>query len=85
MSNYKASNQIELEWFMNKFDDLIKEYNGKWLAIDGEKVVGVGNSMIEASKDAEKNNCLSPFLVPAKREGWGRYYGGINEDFYNRA
>jgi hypothetical protein len=73
MSDYKASNQIELEWFMNKLDDLIKKYNGKWLAIDGEKVVGVGNSMIEASKDAEKNGYLFPFLVPARREGWGRY------------
>ena len=47
-----------------KLGKQFEKYEGKWIAIDGseEKIVGVGDSALEATEDAERNGYQETIL-----------------------
>lgn len=53
----------ELQFFKKNQTDLLKEYEGKFLVIKDEKVVGVHDTEIEAYTEAQKKFELGTFLI----------------------
>jgi hypothetical protein len=57
----------ELAWVNRERKRLQAEFPGKWLAIDGERVVGVGDEVTDAGLAAAANGVKDPLFV-AMRE-----------------
>ena len=53
----------EFRYYKDQQDELVKRYNGKFLAIVGEDVVGVYDSEIEAYTATKKQHPLGTFLI----------------------
>ena len=53
----------EFKYFVNRHDDLVSLYNGKYLVIKGEAVVGAFDSEIDAYCDAVDKFTLGTFLI----------------------
>lgn len=53
----------EFHYYLEHKDDLVKQYEGKYLVIKDEKVVGAYNSEIEAYTEAQKQFALGMFLI----------------------
>ena len=53
----------EFNYFIDNQDKLVNLYNGKYLVIKGETVVGVFNTEIEAYLDAVNKFGLGNFLI----------------------
>ena len=63
----------EFEYYLDHQDELVKEYNGKYIVIKNNKVIGAFNTEIEAiEKTAEKHE-LGTFLVQKCEPGVEAY------------
>lgn len=62
----------ELNWASNHQDEL-EPYAGKWVAILGEVIVGVGNTAQEALEIARQKSAKTPFLIKVPRKDEGLY------------
>jgi len=59
----------ELEYFSNNFNEICNKYNGQWIAIKGDKIVGYGDTLNE-SHEMAKNNGYDKFVTTrANRDG----------------
>ena len=55
--------QKELEFFKAHQDELVKQYEGKFLIIKDQKVEGVYDTEIEAYTEAQKKFELGTFMI----------------------
>ncbi len=53
----------EYEFYLKNYDELIKQYAGKFLTIKDEKIIGIYNSDEEAYTQTIKNHELGTFLI----------------------
>lgn len=58
-----ANLKEELEYFKRNQEELVQKYEGKFLVIKDQKIVGVYDSEIEAYEDAQKKFPLGTFLI----------------------
>ncbi len=56
-----------LRW-IREHSDVLRSYSGKWVAIEGESVVGVGKSVAEALYRAETKGVHSPVVLFIEKE-----------------
>jgi len=52
-----------------------EEFGGQYVALDGDRLVGSGETIKEAAIAAKENGCFQPFLVYFPRPN-GEYWGG---------
>ena len=77
--NCKLVTSPELEYFSNYFDEICDKYNGQWIAIKGDKIVGHGDNLNEAC-DMAKNNGYEKYVTTrANRDGWNCDYVNLLE------
>jgi hypothetical protein len=60
-------------WYLSNQDRLVKKYNGKYLAISGNKVVGSYDSDWQAVSETEKKHPLGTFIVQKCTPGTEAY------------
>jgi len=60
----------ELEYFSNYFNEICDKYNGQWIAIKGDKIVGYGDTLSEAHEMANNNGYEKFIITRANRDGW---------------
>ncbi len=53
----------EFNYYLEHQDELIKEYNGKFIVIKDDTVIGEYESELEAVEEASKRHELGTFLV----------------------
>lgn len=63
----------ELDYYIKNQEELVKNYNGKFIAIKGLKVLGVYNSEVEAIEETAKTEVLGTFLIQEVRAGVESY------------
>ena len=63
----------EFRFYKDRQDELVKAYNGKFLAIVGEEVVGVYDSEIAAYTATKKKHPLGTFLIQHCQPGKESY------------
>nr|BAL59485.1 hypothetical protein HGMM_OP4C121 [Candidatus Acetothermum autotrophicum] len=66
------NNNKELYWVSDHQEEL-EPYAGKWVAILGEVIVGVGNTAQEALDNARRKSSRTPFLIKVPRKDEGLY------------
>jgi len=75
--NCKLVTSPELEYFSNNFNEICNKYNGQWIAIKGDKIIGYGDTLTESCEMA-RNNGYERFLTTrANRDGWECDYVSI--------
>lgn len=63
----------EFQFYLNNQDQLVKEYNGKYVVIKGEEVVGAYASEAEAYFESTKTLKAGTFLIQLCRPGEEAY------------
>ncbi len=66
------NNNQELHWVSTHQEEL-ELYAGKWVAILGNVIVGVGNTAQEALDNARQRSKETPFLIKVPRKDEGLY------------
>lgn len=63
----------EFNYYLENQDELVKKYNGKFIAIKDCKVIGVYDSELEAIKQTTENQELGTFLIQKCEPGSESY------------
>jgi hypothetical protein len=63
----------EFKYYLDHQDELVKEYDGKFIVIHGSKVVGAYESELDAIKETSKKYKPGTFLVQKCEPGNGSY------------
>ena len=63
----------EFEYFLKHQDGFVKEYNGKFVVIKNQKVIGVFDSELEAVEETSKKEKMGTFLVQKCEPGDASY------------
>lgn len=59
----------EFHYYLQNQDELVKQFDGRYLVIVGQQVVGDYDSFSEAVVEAQKEHALGTFLVQRCSEG----------------
>ena len=59
----------EFEYFLDHQMELVDKYDGKFLVIKGQKVIGVYDSELEAVEETSKREKIGTFLVQKCEHG----------------
>lgn len=59
----------ELQYFIANQKELVKKYEGKFLVIKNQEIVGIYDTEIEAYREAQKKHELGTFLIQECRAG----------------
>ncbi len=63
----------EFQYYLDHQEELVKEYDGKYIVIIGEKVVGSYDSELEAYESSKKKYELGTFLIQHVSPGDDNY------------
>ena len=70
----------EFKYYKNNQADLVKRYNGKYIAIVGEEVVGDFDAELDAYTETKKKHSVGTFLIQHCLPGKDSY----TQTFYSR-
>ncbi len=70
----------EFKYYLDHQEELVKKYDGKYLVIIDEKIVGVYSSDEEAYFESEKKYEIGTFLIQFCEPGDGSY----TQSFHSR-
>jgi len=63
----------EFEYYLGNQEELVSQYNGKFIVIKGQKVIGVFDSQLDAIQETSKQHELGTFLVQKCEPGSTSY------------
>ena len=63
----------EINYYLSNQNELVKQYNGKFIVIKNQKVIGAYNSEVEAIETTSKEHELGTFLVQKCEPGTESY------------
>jgi hypothetical protein len=69
----KTQLEKEFEYYLASQDELVEKYNGKYIVIKNQKVIGAYNEEIEALENTSKKHELGTFLIQKCEPGDGSY------------
>jgi hypothetical protein len=70
----------EFDFYISHQSELVEKYNGKFIVIKGETVLGSYDDMQSAVNDTKKSHALGTFLVQHVQAGSGSY----TQNFHSR-
>jgi len=73
--------QSEFEFYLRQQPELVQKYNGRFIVIVGQEVIGAWDSQPEAILEASKTHELGTFLVQKVESG----PEGYTRVFHSRA
>jgi len=63
----------EFDYFLQHKDEFVKTYNGKFIVIKNQKLIGVYDTMIDAVQQTSKTEAMGTFLVQKCEPGDASY------------
>ncbi len=63
----------ELQYYLDNQEELVRQYNGKYIVIKDSKVIGAFNTELEAIEETTKKHELGTFLVQKCEPGSESY------------
>lgn len=63
----------EFNYYLKNQDELVKKYNGKFIAIKDNKVIGVYDAELDAIKKTSEDHELGTFLIQKCEQGDASY------------
>lgn len=70
----------EFQFYKENQTELVSKYEGRFIVIKNEKVIGDYDSEIEAYQETQKTHKLGSFLIQKAEEGKDSY----SQTFYSR-
>lgn len=70
----------EFEYYLDNQNELVKKYNGKFIVIKNQKVIGDYNTELEAIKKTSQKEKLGTFLIQKCEAGTEHY----NQIYHSR-
>lgn len=67
----------DFAWLVEHSTDLQKKYGGKWIAVHAGKVVGVGDTAVEADREAQKHCPEGEYILEAVEASGDTVYGVV--------
>jgi hypothetical protein len=64
---------LEFDYYLKHQDELVKEYNGKFIVIKGQKVIGAYDSELDAVQKTAEQHEMGTFLVQKCEPGSQSY------------
>jgi hypothetical protein len=64
-------------WLIEHGDKLAQQYGGKWIAVHDSRVVGVGDTAVEAAQQAREKDPKAEFILEAVDRDADVIYAGI--------
>ena len=82
-NNYSMNSplQKEFNYFRDHHDELVRQFNGRYVVVKGEAVIGDYENEIDAITATQKDHELGTFLVEKVEPGDARY----TRTFHSRA
>jgi hypothetical protein len=71
----------EFKYYIDNQIELVKKYEGKYIVIKENKIIGVYSTEMEAYNESKQNNELGTFLIQFVSSG----EQGYNQTFHSRA
>ena len=71
----------EFQYYLEHQDELVKQYNGKFIVIKDNKVIGAYDSELEAVTETSKQHELGTFLIQNCEPGNSSY----TQTYHSRA
>ncbi len=71
----------EFEYYLEHQNELVKQYNGKFIVIKNNKVIGAYDSELEAVTNTSRQHELGTFLVQKCEPGTS----GYTQTYHSRA
>lgn len=72
----------EFKYYLSHQDELVKKYNGKYVVVVGEQVVGAYDSTVQAYTEASKKYEAGKFLIqrcsPGTQDYTQTYYSRVS-------
>ena len=72
--------QSEFEFYLSHQDEMVKKYDGKYVVIKNEAVLGAYDDELSAIAETEKSHKLGTFLVQKVSQG----DAGYSQFFHSR-
>ena len=63
----------EFQFYLDNQEDLVKKYNGKFIVIKNEKIIGAFDSELEAYEETSKEHEIGTFLIQKCESGSDNY------------
>jgi hypothetical protein len=63
----------EFKYYLENQDELVKQYQGKFIVIKNRQIIGIYDGEIEAIRESVKNHQLGTFLVQKCEPGSAGY------------
>ncbi|GBE04938.1 hypothetical protein BMS3Abin10_00557 [bacterium BMS3Abin10] len=63
----------EFQYYIDNQEELVREYNGKFIVIKGQEIIGAYDSEMEAIEKTSKDHELGTFLVQKCEPGSESY------------
>ncbi|MDO6761750.1 hypothetical protein Q4566_16195 [Tamlana sp. 2_MG-2023] len=63
----------EFKYYLNNQDELLKKFNGRYIVIKGDKILGDYSSEIEALSETRKSHEVGTFLIQKCTPGNNAY------------
>ncbi len=67
----------DFNYLIENSKELFEEYRGKWIAVHGQKVIGVGDTATEAAEEARRTVPDVDFILEAVDNEADVIYGGL--------
>ena len=72
-----ASIQGDFHWLNAHGDELAEKYAGKWIAVHDEKIVGIGDTAVEADEQARNQCPEGDYVLEAIDAATDAIYGSL--------
>jgi len=63
----------EFKYYKDNQEELVKKYNGKFITIIGDKVIGIFDTELQAYTETKKNHKVGTFLIQRCLPGKSSY------------
>lgn len=60
-----SMNDADFNWLIDHGTEIFEKYAGKWIAVAGEEVIGVGETAVEAAEEARAAKPDVKFILEA--------------------
>lgn len=70
----------EFKYYLDHQEELVKQYNGRYIVIKNAQIIGVYDSEIKAVEETAKTHALGTFLVQKVEPG----NSGYTQTFHSR-
>lgn len=73
----ESRHSLDFNWLVEHGPELHRDYPGKWVAVHDGRVIGVGDTAVEAARLADEKNPNGDYILQALDRDGDVIYAGL--------